>query len=194
MGSESWIRKLGSYIMQPLVYLSFAFALSEMMLMFFKRSKKANTKSRDDKGSLIFLWMMITCGFFAAFVLSKPINQFWLGFGIPLIVAGLAIRWISIFQLGKSFTVDVAINDTASLKMDGIYQKVRHPSYSGILLIVTGFSAIMSSLYSFLVLVVPVFIAIVYRITVEEKLLQSSFGKTYSDYKKETKKLIPGIY
>lgn len=180
--------------MRPLVCFSLAFALSEMMLMIFKRSKKANVKSRDDRGSLIFLWTMISCGFFAGFVLSKPINHFWLGFGIPLIAGGLAVRWISIFQLGSSFTVDVVVNSSAILKTDGIYERVRHPSYSGILLVVTGFSAIMSSLYSFLVLTVPVFIAVLYRISVEEKLLQSTFGESYSNYKKITKKLIPGIY
>jgi len=52
----------------------------------------------------------------------------------------------------------------------------------------------MSSIYSFLVLVVPVTAAVLYRINVEEELLINEFGKTYLDYKANTKKLIPGIY
>jgi protein-S-isoprenylcysteine O-methyltransferase Ste14 len=42
--------------------------------------------------------------------------------------------------------------------------------------------------------VIPVFTAVVYRISVEEKVLYDEFGNTYSDYKSKTKRLIPGIY
>ena len=77
---------------------------------------------------------MITIGFTGGFFLSKPVNHFWTGFGFPFIIGGLIIRWIAILQLGKSFTVDVAITDAASLKTDGIYERVRHPSYLGMLI------------------------------------------------------------
>jgi protein-S-isoprenylcysteine O-methyltransferase Ste14 len=180
--------------MIPIVYLSFAFAFSELLLMFIKRSTAATAKTREDKGSLIFLWLMISLGFIAGFFLSKPVDQFWSGFGIPFIAAGLIIRWIAILQLGKSFTVDVAITDCAKLKTDGIYKRVRHPSYLGILSVVFGFSCTMNSVLSFLVLVVPVLIAVLYRISVEEKVLMTEFGESYMAYKTGTKKIIPGIY
>jgi protein-S-isoprenylcysteine O-methyltransferase Ste14 len=137
---------------------------------------------------------MITLGFTCGFYLSKPVSDFLAGFGLPLIIMGLIIRWIAIIQLGNSFTVDVAITDSANLKTDGIYTRIRHPSYSGLLLVAVGFSAIMSSLYSFLVLVIPIFAAIIYRINIEEKVLINEFGESYNAYKKNTKKLIPGIY
>ncbi len=92
------------------------------------------------------------------------------------IAGGLIIRWIAILQLGKSFTVDVAMTNAAKLKTDGIYERIRHPSYLGILSVVFGFSCTMNSIYSFLVLVVPVFIAVIYRISVEEKVLMAEFG------------------
>jgi protein-S-isoprenylcysteine O-methyltransferase Ste14 len=180
--------------MQFIVCLSFAFAFSELLLMFMKRSKGATSKTREDRGSLIFLWLMISLGFTAGFFLSKPVNQYWAGFGFPFIAAGLIIRWIAILQLGKTFTVDVAITNSAKLKTDGIYKRVRHPSYLGILSIVFGFSCTMNSIPSFLVLVVPVFIAILYRISIEKKVLMTEFGENYTVYKSGTKKIIPGIY
>lgn len=180
--------------MNPIAYFSYAFCVSELLLMIVKRSKSDHVKNRSDKGSLIFLWSMITIGFICGFFLARPVNEFWLGFGFPLVIGGLLIRWIAILQLGKSFTVDVAITDKAALKTDGIYSRVRHPSYSGLLLIISGFGVLMNNLYSFLVLVLPVFIAINYRIKVEEKLLTTEFGESYSEYKKETKRLIPGVY
>jgi protein-S-isoprenylcysteine O-methyltransferase Ste14 len=111
-----------------------------------------------------------------------------------LVLSGIIIRWIAIIQLGKSFTVDVAITNVARLKTDGLYKRVRHPSYLGLLLIIIGFSATMNSLYSFLVLAVPVFLAITYRISVEEKVLINEFSNNYIEYKRKTKKIIPGIY
>jgi protein-S-isoprenylcysteine O-methyltransferase Ste14 len=98
---------------------------------------------------------------------------------MPLIIGGLIIRWTAILQLGNAFTVDVAITDTAGLKTNGIYERIRHPSYSGLLLVITGFSATMNSICSFLVLVIPVLIAVIYRVSVEEKVLMNEFGVAY---------------
>jgi protein-S-isoprenylcysteine O-methyltransferase Ste14 len=180
--------------MKIIIWLSFAFGLSEILLLFVKRSPVKSSKSRDDRGSLLLLWATITIGFTGGFYLSGPISQFWAGFGSAFLISGLIMRWISILQLGKSFTVDVAITESAILKTDGIYKRVRHPSYTGLLLMVTGFSALMSSWYSFLILAIPVFFAIIYRIKVEENLLLSEFGDNYAKYILSTKKLIPGIY
>jgi hypothetical protein len=78
--------------MIPIVYLSFAFAFSEFLLILLKRSKAGATKIRKDRGSLIFLWLMITFGFTGGFFLSEPVNDFWAGFGFVFIIAGLIIR------------------------------------------------------------------------------------------------------
>ena len=180
--------------MNPLVCFSLGYAFSELLLMLIKRSKSGSVKTREDRGSLILLWLTITLGFIGGFFLSKPVNMFWAGFGFTFIIGGLIIRWIAILQLGNAFTVDVAITKTANLKTDGIYERVRHPSYSGIMAIVIGFAATMNSLNSFLVLVLPVFFAVIFRIGVEEKVLIKEFGNSYLEYKSKTKKLIPGIY
>jgi protein-S-isoprenylcysteine O-methyltransferase Ste14 len=180
--------------MISIVYLSLVFAFSELILMLFKRSKTGFSKTQKDNGSMILIWILITFGFFGGFYLANPINDFSEGFGFVFIVAGLIIRWISILQLGKSFTVDVAITNTAKLKTDGLYKRIRHPSYTGLFSIVLGFSFIMSSFYSFLVLAVPVFLAISYRIVVEEKVLIAEFGESYIKYKSRTKRIIPGIF
>ena len=111
-----------------------------------------------------------------------------------LVLAGIIIRWVAIIQLGKSFTVDVAITEVARIKTDGLYKQVRHPSYLGLLLIIIGFSATMNSLYSFFILVVPVFLAITYRISIEERVLIDEFGESYIRYMAKTKKIIPGVY
>jgi len=180
--------------MIPIVYLSFAFAISELILMLVKRSKTGSSKTQNDKGSLWILWVIITIGFSAGFILGRPIYNFYAVAGFCFIVSGLIIRWLAILQLGKSFTVDVAIIDIAQLKTDGIYKRIRHPSYTGLIAVITGFALTMNSVYSFIVFVVPVFSAIIYRIGVEEKVLITEFGNRYLEYKSRTKRIIPGVY
>lgn len=174
--------------------MSFLFAFSELLLLLIKRSKTGKTKAQADQGSLIILWVAITIGFTVGFFFSKPSGEFLFGLGIGFIIIGLLIRWLSILQLGKSFTVDVAITDSAQLITDNMYERIRHPSYSGLLAIVIGFALTMGSIISFLVFLIPVVSAIIHRIDIEEKVLKLEFGDKYDLYMKNTKKVIPGIY
>lgn len=186
-------------ILSFIITLSIVFAISEFLLMIVKHSKIKNAKNREDRGSMILIWAMITLGFTGGFFLAKhyawvSINTVIACMGLLVILNGIIIRWVAILQLGKAFTVDVAITEAARLKTDGIYAIIRHPSYSGLITIIIGFAITMNSLSSFLVLVLPVMIAIIYRINVEEKVLLNEFGNSYLEYKSRTKKLIPGIY
>ena len=47
---------------------------------------------------------------------------------------------------------------------------------------------------SIVILVVPPFLALLYRMHVEEAALTSAFGEQYIDYSRTTKRLLPGIY
>jgi protein-S-isoprenylcysteine O-methyltransferase Ste14 len=179
--------------------MSFVFAFSEFLLMLIKHSRIKTAKTRMDQGSMILIWVMITFGFTAGFFLAKhdswkSVNSIITIFGLLSILIGIIIRWIAIVQLGKSFTVDVAITDKARLKTDGLFRRIRHPSYLGLLITIIGFSATMNSLISFFIFSIPVTLAVLYRIRVEEKVLFQEFGNNYTDYKSKTKKLIPRIY
>ena len=92
------------------------------------------------------------------------------------------------------FTVDVAIANEHTLKTNGLYKVVRHPSYLGLILIIAGLGLCLNSWLSFIIMFVPTFIAISYRIAIEEKALIEEFGDQYTQYKSKVKRLIPGIY
>jgi len=109
-------------------------------------------------------------------------------------IIGFVVRWVAIIQLGKMFTVDVAIANKHILKTTGFYQLVRHPSYLGLLLIIAGLALCMGSVLSLLVVVIPVFLAINYRIIVEEQALTNEFGAQYQEYSKKVSKIIPWVY
>jgi protein-S-isoprenylcysteine O-methyltransferase Ste14 len=113
---------------------------------------------------------------------------------VTLAVVGFIIRWTAIVQLGRMFTVDVAISNTHILKTSGLYKIVRHPSYLGLILIIAGLVLCMGSMLSFIIVSITVFFAMNYRIAVEEKALTNEFGAQYHDYQKHVARLLPWIY
>ncbi|KAJ4465446.1 hypothetical protein J3R30DRAFT_2676061 [Lentinula aciculospora] len=58
--------------------------------------------------------------------------------GTGLIIAGGALRWSCYRTLGKMFTYEVAVQKEHRLITSGPYGVVRHPSYTGVLLIIAG--------------------------------------------------------
>jgi len=181
------------------IYFSLLFFLSELILKIKKRSGKNETKVKNDKKSLIFFWVAIplslTVGFFTAdYHQWTAFNDAVAILGIGIFFLGIILRWISIVQLDKGFTVDVAITKNHNLKTDGMYRHVRHPSYLGLFLICFGLSVSMNSLLSMAVISVSILAALIYRIKVEETTLIEEFGDTYTDYMKKTSRLIPGLY
>src|SRR4051812_25866610 len=120
------------------------FGASELLLFVAKRSKSATTKNRDDRRSLLLFWIIIPVCFVVGETISEnsigfPVNEsIFSNIGTIVFIVGFIIRWFSIFQLGKMFTVDVSITSDHILKTDGLYKVVRHPSYLGLILIVIG--------------------------------------------------------
>lgn len=166
--------------------------------MLVRRSKRSRSKRQNDKGSLALLWLTITLcltfGFiFANYKTWTLINYVVAMLGVFMILLGAVIRWLSIIQLNSAFTVNVAIVNNHKLKTDGVYKYVRHPSYLGLLLIILGFAIGMNSHISFLIIIVPITLAIIYRIRVEENILIQEFRNEYPEYKLKTKMLIPGL-
>ena len=181
------------------IYFSILFFLSELVLAIIKHSKKKETKTKKDKKSLALFWFTIptslTIGFFTAnYQEWNRLNCSIAFFGLSIFMIGVFIRWISIIQLNKEFTVDVVITEDHRLKKGGIYKNIRHPSYLGLLLICFGLSIAMNSLISLIVVMVQILLAIIYRIKVEEKILIKEFGETYENYILKTHKIIPKLF
>ena len=179
--------------------LAYLFGISETILAITRRSKKKTVKIKRDRGSLIIMYVVftisMTAGFFLADFRSQTLIRYiMISLGLLIYLSGLFIRWTSIIQLKKAFTVDVAINKEHELKTDGLYKIIKHPAYLGLFMIFLGLSISMNSLLSVLVIAIPVFLAIAYRIKVEEAVLIEEFGSKYKEYSESTKRIIPFIY
>jgi len=106
----------------------------------------------------------------------------------------LIIRWMAILTLKKYFTVNVSILKDHRIIDKGVYKFIRHPAYAGSLLSFLGLGLSFSNWLSTLVIFIPILIAFIYRIRVEEKALIQAFGDEYLNYSKTTKRLIPKLY
>ena len=173
--------------------------ISEILINRLFRSRSRDMKGAD-RGSLIIVWVTIVIAnsvgvLFSIYNFLPISNMIFIRFaGLFLIVAGLILRFLAIYSLGRFFTVDITIREKHLLKKDGLYSVIRHPSYSGFLLSFLGFGFSLNDWISLVVVVIPVFFALNYRIRLEEETLTRQFGKEYKDYKKKTYQLIPWIY
>jgi protein-S-isoprenylcysteine O-methyltransferase Ste14 len=113
---------------------------------------------------------------------------------VAILAAGLAIRWTAVATLGKKFSANVAIHASQTLHRSGLFRFVRHPSYTGLLLIFVALGIHTRSWWGLAVMLIPTTAALLYRIHVEEAALVVAFGQEYRDYSRTTKRLIPGIY
>lgn len=107
-------------------------------------------------------------------------------------LAGLILRWYAIAVLGSAFTVKVGIRPDQRVSERGPYRWVRHPSYTGSLLTITGILLCCTNLLSLLAVALPV-AGYVYRIRVEERALVALLGDAYRAYMQKTRRLIPFV-
>ena len=182
-----------------LTAISLVWIVSEILLARIKHSDR--TGANMDKSSLRLLWTTIVISIVLGILLSAyrigtitAGSTYYSISGLILIVAGLILRWTAILTLRKYFTVDVSITKDHNLVITGVYRYIRHPANTGSLLSFLGLGLTFSNVLSLLVIIVPITVAFMHRITIEEKVLTEYFGNQYKQYCAATKRLIPGIY
>ncbi|RMD63854.1 isoprenylcysteine carboxylmethyltransferase family protein, partial [Candidatus Parcubacteria bacterium] len=114
--------------------------------------------------------------------------------GMVLIGLGLLVRWLAVFTLRQYFTSNVRIDRDQQLIEKGVYRLVRHPAYTGSLLSFLGLGLAFNNWLSLLVIFLPILLAFLNRIRVEERALEQAFGQAYADYRQRVKRLIPFVY
>jgi protein-S-isoprenylcysteine O-methyltransferase Ste14 len=114
--------------------------------------------------------------------------------GLIVMWLGLTIRVWAIAALGRAFRTTVEVDAEQAVVSTGPYRWVRHPSYSGLLLIVTGCGLASGNWLALAVSVVLPLPALLWRIHVEEAELTCVLGDRYRAYQAQTKRLIPGVW
>ena len=187
--------------------LGLIYLISEVLLTLTRRGQ-SKTGEKQDRSTLSVIWVVIMASIAAGIFVARSTSPkagtdsvFVLRYadafaiaGVVLFGLGLLLRWWAIITLGRFFTVDVVIEKDHEVVERGPFRYVRHPSYTGVLLAFVGWALTLRNWAAILVVLVPIFVAFVRRMNVEEQALSQALGERYHEYMRRTKRLIPGVY
>jgi len=112
--------------------------------------------------------------------------------GDALAFAGLVLMLWARFTLGRNWSASVVLKHEHELIVRGPYRLVRHPIYSGGILMMLGWvvwSGLVVSVIAWLFTIILFW----FKAGEEERLLTEHFGNSYRDYKSRVKGLIPYV-
>jgi protein-S-isoprenylcysteine O-methyltransferase Ste14 len=166
-----------------------------------RKAPQLSSKSKD-RGSYLLLMMLLWIGIASDFTLCFLMPQaairtdrvavFYIGIG--LMFAGMALRLYSMALLGRYFTFEVAVHTDQPVIEAGPYRYIRHPSYTGALITITGLGLALGNWAGLIALLGCMAVAYGYRIPIEESALVAALGEPYKRYIRRTYRLIPYIF
>jgi protein-S-isoprenylcysteine O-methyltransferase Ste14 len=130
-------------------------------------------------GGLLLTVLVLTVIFRYQFNGSEYLQA--IGFIIGAVGAFFIIT--GILTLGKYFTASIT---PKGLVTHGIYSKVRHPIFIGVILVYLGMELIFQSIYGLLLVFFVLIPFYIYSAIEEEKILSKIFKDEYTAYKKRT--------
>ena len=127
--------------------------------------------------------------------LTLPGPGWWpFALGLVLIWTGAALRWWAVLELGRFFQLTVVVQDDHRVVDTGPYRVVRHPSYSGLLLVFVGIGFTFGNWLSVASCLVLPLLGLLPRIRVEEAILSRRLGEPYRAYSARTQRLVPHVW
>lgn len=151
-------------------------------------------------------WRIVTIALFLLFFTRRGGAVAWLG-GSQLLVphstasafaacvlvgVGLAIAVWARTIIGRNWSGLVVFKENHELIQRGPYHYVRHPIYSGLLLMLLGTEILVGRTYGFVVFA-AVFVGILIKARMEERLMTRHFPDAYPAYRRRVKALIPYV-
>lgn len=163
-----------------------------------KRPIKSSSNSKMDKFFLAFEVIGMLIPFI--YILS-PILDFanyktadWVGWsGASLFLMAILLLWRSHFDLGEYWFMDLSITNEHKLIKTGSYKYIRHPLYTSHMIWAIAQILMLNNWiagFSFFVVFLP---HCLYRIGIEEQMMNNEFGEEYYKYTLETGRMFPKL-
>lgn len=176
-----------------------AIAVIWIMEFILFRNRGTSEKSSVERRSFLLIFSALSVTILAAATIGE-MRQFetaipWLkGTGILFFGLGVFLRYWGILHLKTQFTRHVTVQQGDGIVSTGPYRKLRHPLYTGLLLIAVGMALFFQSILAAVLGGALVGWALVRRMDGEEALLLAEFGEEYREWMKQRARLIPFIY
>ncbi len=183
---------------------AFSVALAVWLVFEFVMRVRQHLQSRGpasvDRSAFILVPCLVACVVLAE-VLGRRGGLPWPGglvwpfvAGMILIVAGIALRAWSIATLGRFFQYWIKIQPGHRVVTGGPYRYVRHPSYTGIALVLTGLALACDDVWSLVAVAIVGGAGLAVRIRAEERQLTEALGPEYEQFAAGRKRLVPGVF
>jgi protein-S-isoprenylcysteine O-methyltransferase Ste14 len=164
------------------------------------RSRPAQGE-KADRGSMTLIMLAGWIGMMGAFVVAgfpkfliTQGQKAWFGAGLITLLSGSLLRRHCWRMLGEHFTGNVKASADQPVVQRGIYRWVRHPSYTGGMLMYLGTGLALTNWLSVLTITIAGAAAYAYRVRVEEQALQENLGGRYQEYMRRTKRFVPFVF
>lgn len=122
-----------------------------------------------------------------------PHSDILMAAGVLFSIAGVVIAIAARRKLAGNWSSMVVLKEDHELITTGLYGYVRHPIYSGILLIALG-AAVVNGTVTAIGFFVVVLAFMAYKASLEEQLLTKHFSQDYPAYKARVKRIIPFLW
>jgi protein-S-isoprenylcysteine O-methyltransferase Ste14 len=163
------------------------------VMPFFLAQRNAAAAQQVDRRSR---WGMLLAGI-AYTILWQ--GRFWerglpswrLALSILFLASAALLSWTATRALGRHWRLDAALVPGHELVTSGPYRLVRHPIYTSMLCLLLGTGLMITPLVLLAAAVVVFVAGMEIRIRLEEKLLASRFGETFSDYQRRVPAYVP---
>jgi protein-S-isoprenylcysteine O-methyltransferase Ste14 len=168
----------------------------------FARDRRAVAGQTVDRGSLrvLFLGLFVTnwaAGYASGMAPEAHIAGLQpAGYllGAAIVWAGIALRLWAVRTLGDFFRTTVTVQEGHRLVAGGPYRRLRHPSYTGMLLALAGLGLGYGNWISLALLTLAVLPPFAWRIHVEDAALKARFGAEWQAYAAERWAVIPFVW
>jgi protein-S-isoprenylcysteine O-methyltransferase Ste14 len=154
--------------------------------------RKTDLLNPTDRYSMlgIFLMAIVVHNLAVLEWAMKTTHQFSISFqktiSFVMIWGGIIFRIYAIKTLSIYFSNAAEIQDTHVLYDEGIYAKVRHPSYTGAICTIIGTLIWLEAWNVFIICLLVIILAYWHRIKQEEKILTNHFKEKYIQYRQKT--------
>ena len=191
-----------AWLSGPIFWAVYLWAFIPEMRILRRARREARREDSQDSGSLKIMTVSLTTALVLAFPLAF-VDRWSFAYGtrgqrafiigLLLIVLGSLIRRLCWRTLGEYFTGDLQARSDQPVIRAGPYRLVRHPSYTGGILMCVGIGLALCNWLSLGLLALTAIATYACRVRVEERVLLETIGEPYRIYMQGSKRFIPYV-
>jgi len=177
----------------PLIWIIFPIVLTIIIVISWLLTKRDKLENKVLRSGFVIIGAIIG---FLAFILpffeQPKFQDIILNYviGILLTVFGLIARVYPMIYLRRKGTT-TALSKVTEIIDTGPYGIIRHPQYSGRILLIIGWYLIWGSIFCLCLVPLIALLTVIQALIEEKYILEKKFGNAYFEYKKRVGMFIP---